>query len=105
MLKGKARPFSGAAVSTAITQSVQRPAIYAEQPIPTTAAKRQRVAVDVEPFWKLATSSLPAGAGDSVIEPMVSLDGDGRPLVELRAYDAEMLGKRLILAARAALEG
>jgi hypothetical protein len=61
--------------------------------------------VDVEPFWKLATNSLPAVVGEHVVEPMVSLDGDGRPLVELRAYDAEQLGKRLIAAGRAALDG
>ena len=98
------RPGQGIAATAATAGAARRLAIYAEQPIASKRARRRRIAVDVEPFWKLAKAALPAAAGDAVVEPMVSLDGNGRPLVELRAYDADQLGKRLI-AAYAALEG
>ena len=42
------RPRQGIAATAAITDSAKRPAIYAEQPIASKRARRQRIAVDVE---------------------------------------------------------
>ena len=80
-------PRRGIAATSAITDSASRLATYAEQPNASKRATRQRIAVDVERSEISPRTHRLREAGDTVIEPTVSSDGDGRPLVALRAYD------------------